>query len=100
MVPLYSCRLVGILASKSPPPLGERTRQSRRTNSHFDSHTNLAMSHHDSDIPKRIYSPPLVWKVEPSRTYGNPVGLFHPMVVESHEDLSQFIDYINVECWY
>ena len=58
------------------------------------------MSHHDSDIPKRIYSPPLVWKVEPSRTYGNPVGLFHPMVVESHEDLSKFIDYINAERWY
>ena len=51
----------------SPPPLGERTRYSKYTNSHFDSHT---MSDHEPDIPKIPYLPPLVWEVEPSITYG------------------------------
>ena len=38
----------------SPPPLGERNRQSGRTTSHFDSHT---MGDHEDEIPE-MSSPP------------------------------------------
>ena len=38
-VPRCSRRLAGLLPSISPPPLGERPRQSRRTILHIDSHT-------------------------------------------------------------
>ena len=80
--------LAGLPPSTSPPPLGERTRQFGRTNSHCDSHTHLTMSHHESEIPERLTSPPLVWEVEPSSTYGKQVGFDHTMVGASHEDLS------------
>ena len=47
--PHHSPRLVGILSSMSLPPLGERIRYSRRTTSHFDSHT---MGDHEDEIPE------------------------------------------------
>ena len=34
----HSRRLAGLPPSTSPPPLGERDRQSRKTTSHIDSH--------------------------------------------------------------
>ena len=37
--PRRSCHLAGLLPSTSPPPLGERSRQSRQTHTHIDSHT-------------------------------------------------------------
>ena len=53
-VPHRSRRLAGIPPSTSPPPLGERPRQSRKTISHIDSHT---MGDRLEDIPK---PPPLI----------------------------------------
>ena len=47
--PRRSRHLAGILPSNSPPPLGERTRQSRWTISHIDSHT---MGDHMESIPE------------------------------------------------
>ena len=47
--PHYSCRLVGLPPSTSPPPLGERNRHSMRTTSHIDSHT---MGDHIEGIPE------------------------------------------------
>ena len=37
--PCHSHHLAGLLPSTSPPSLGERNRQSRKTTSHIDSHT-------------------------------------------------------------
>ena len=48
-VPRRSRRLVGLPPSTSPPPLGERPRQSRWTTSHIDSHT---MGDHTEGIPE------------------------------------------------
>ena len=36
--PHHSRHLAGLPPSTSPPPLGERNKQSRRTNLHIDSH--------------------------------------------------------------
>ena len=44
-----SRRLVGLPHSTSPPPLGVRNRQSKRTTSHIDSHT---MGDHIEGIPE------------------------------------------------
>ena len=52
--PHCSRRLAGLPPSTSPPPLGERNRQSRRTTSHIDSHT---MGDHENEIPE-LSSPP------------------------------------------
>ena len=49
MVPRHSHRLAGLPPSTSPPPLGERHRQSRKTTLHIDSHT---MGDHIESIPK------------------------------------------------
>ena len=49
MAPHRSRRLAGLLPSTSPPPLGERNRQSRWTTSHVDSHT---MGDHIEGIPE------------------------------------------------
>ena len=46
--------LAGLPPSTSPPPLGERNRQSGRTTCHIDSHT---MGDHEDKIPN-IFSPP------------------------------------------
>ena len=50
----------------SPPPLGERTRQSERTTSHFDSHT---MGDHEDDIPEMSFPPDEVGEEDPISTY-------------------------------
>ena len=47
--PCCSRRLVGIPPSTSPPPLGERSRRSRHTHTHIDSHT---MGDHEDGIPE------------------------------------------------
>ena len=47
--PLHSHLLAGLLPSTSPPPLGERNRWSRWTNSHIDSHT---MGYCEDGIPE------------------------------------------------
>ena len=44
-----SCHLAGLSPSTSPPPLGERHRQSRWTILHIDSHT---MGHNIEGIPE------------------------------------------------
>ena len=49
MAPRHSHYLAGFLPSTSPPPLGERPRQSRQTISHIDSHT---MGDHLEGIPE------------------------------------------------
>ena len=49
VAPRRSRHLAGLLPSTSPPPLGERDRQSRRTTSHIDSHT---MGDHMEGIPE------------------------------------------------
>ena len=54
MAPRHSHRLVGLPTSMSPPPLGEETRQSGWTTSHFDSYT---MGYHEDEIPE-MSSPP------------------------------------------
>ena len=48
-VPHRSRRLAGLPPSTSPSPLGERSRQSRRTTSHIDSHT---MGDREDGIPE------------------------------------------------
>ena len=66
MAPCYSRHLARLLPSTSPPPLGERTRESGKTASHFDSHT---MGDHEDEIPK-MYSPPhKVGGEDPTSTY-------------------------------
>ena len=47
--PRRSRCLAGLPPSTSPPPLGERSRRSRRTTSHIDSHT---MGDHVEGIPE------------------------------------------------
>ena len=69
-----SFHLAGLLPSTSPPPLGERTKQSSQTNSHFDSHT---MSGHELEIPEILDLPHPIWEDEPSSTYGTPLGFDH-----------------------
>ena len=49
VVPRHSHRLAGLPPSTSPPPLGERPRQSRQTMSYIDSHT---MGDRLEDIPE------------------------------------------------
>ena len=49
VAPRHSHRLVGLLPSTFPPPLGERDRQSRRTTSYINSH---AMGDHVEGIPE------------------------------------------------
>ena len=56
-VPNCSHHLAGLLPSTSPPPLGERDRQSKQTTSHIDSHT---MGDHEEGIPE----PPSLIQVE------------------------------------
>ena len=61
-----SCHLAGLPPSMSPPPLGERNRQSERTTSHFDSHT---MGDHEDDIPDMSSPPHKVGEEDPTSTY-------------------------------
>ena len=54
MTPHHSRHLAGLPPSISPPPLGERNKQSRQTTSHIDSHM---MGDHEDEIPE-LSSPP------------------------------------------
>ena len=92
----HSRHLAGLPPSTSPPPLGESTRQSERTNTHFDSHTDITMSH-TSEILKQPSYPPPVWEISPSSTYRNPLGSDHPVAGTPHDYLSQFLEYIGVD---
>ena len=47
--PCHSHCLGGLRPSTSPPPLGERNKQFRRTTSHIDSHT---MGDHEDGVPE------------------------------------------------
>ena len=53
----------------SPPPLGERNRQSGWITSHFDSHT---MEDHEDDIPEMSSPPHEVGEEYPTSTYDAP----------------------------
>ena len=64
--PHHSRRLAGLPPSTSPPPLGERSRRSKRTTSHIDSHT---MGDHEDKIPKLPSSLHEVEEEEPTPTY-------------------------------
>ena len=97
--PRHSHRLIGLLPSTSPPPLGERLKQSGRTNTHFDSHTNITMSHTSEGQEGSPY-PPIDRKSLPENLYGTPEDLNHFVVGTSHDVLSQFPDYINSDCGY
>ena len=69
MEPRYSRHLAGLSPSVSPPPLGEETRQSRRTTSHFDSHT---MGDHENEISEMSSPPHEVGEEDPTSTYDTP----------------------------
>ena len=62
----HSRCLAGIPPSMSPPPLGERNRQSGRTTSYFDSHT---MGDRENDIPKMSSPPYKVGDVDSTPVY-------------------------------
>ena len=79
----------------SHPPLGERTRLPEQIDRHFDSHTGLAMGDHEHEILEIPYLPPPVWEVEPSSTYGTPIGSENPVVGISSNDPSQFTAYMS-----
>ena len=66
MAPRRSHRLAGLPTSTSPPPLGEETRQSEQTNSHFDLRT---MGDHEDEIPNMSSPPHEVGEEDPSSTY-------------------------------
>ena len=61
-----SHRLAGLPPSTSPPPLGEKNRQSSQTTSHIDSHT---MGDHEDEIPKMYYPPHEVGDEDPTPIY-------------------------------
>ena len=65
----HSRHLAGLPPSTSPPPLGERTRQSERTTSHFDSHT---MGDHEDEILEISSPPHKVGEEESTSTYDAP----------------------------
>ena len=61
-----SHHLAGLLPSTSPPPLGERNRQSRWTTSHIDSHM---MGDHENEIPELSSPPHEVGEEDPTPVY-------------------------------
>ena len=61
-----SRHLVGLMPSTSPPPLGERNKQSRKTTSHIDSHT---MGDHEDEIPEFPSPPHEVGEEDPTPVY-------------------------------
>ena len=85
MEPHHSHCLAGLPPSMPPPPLGERTRQSRWTHSHFDSHT---MGDHELEILEIPDIPRHVWEDEPPSTYRTPVGSGHHLTGPTHEYFS------------
>ena len=90
--PHYSRHLVGIPPSTSSPPLGERTKQSSKTTSHFDSHT---MGDHEHEIPEIPDLPHHVWEDKPLSTYGTPSGSGHHSTGPSQEYPSRFTYYTH-----
>ena len=62
----HSRHLVGLSPSTSPPPLGERNRQSGRTTSHIDSHT---MGDYEDEIPEMSSPPQEVGDVDSTPIY-------------------------------
>ena len=66
VAPHRSHHLVGLPPSTSPPPLGERNRQSRRTTSHIDSHT---MGDHEDEILEMSSPPHDVGEEDPTPIY-------------------------------
>ena len=66
VAPRRSHRLAGLPPSTSPPPLGERNRQSGWTTSHIDSHT---MGDHEDEIPKMSSPPQEVGDVDSTPIY-------------------------------
>ena len=93
--PRHSRHLAGLFPSTYPPPLGERARQSRRTSHHFDSHRDLTMSHHGSEVLDLPPSSPSMMEVEPSSIYGTSSESGPYGVGPSQKYLSQFHDYIS-----
>ena len=61
-----SHHLAGLLPSTSPPPLGERKRQSRQTISHINSHT---LGDHEDEIPEMSSPPQEVGEEDPIPVY-------------------------------
>ena len=61
-----SRHLAGLLPSTSPPPLGERNRQSKQTTSHIDSHM---MGDHEYEIPELPSPPHKVGEEDPIPIY-------------------------------
>ena len=84
MEPHHSHRLEGLLPSTSPPPLGERTSQSRRTTSHFDSHT---MGDHEDEIPNMSSPPHEVGEEDPTSTYDPHMRILHDLVMIPHSQV-------------
>ena len=72
----HSRCLAGIPPSMSPPPSWKRTKQSGRTQTHFDSHTDLTMNH-TSDILEAPPSLPPRAENAPDSVYGTPKGADH-----------------------
>ena len=62
----HSRCLAGLSPYTSPPPLGERNRQSGRTTSHIDSHM---MGDHEDDIPEMSSPPQEVGEEDPTPIY-------------------------------
>ena len=69
MIDHCSHHLVGLSPSIFPPPLGEETRQSGQTTSHFDSHT---MGDHEDEIPKMSSPPHEVGEGDSTSAYDPP----------------------------
>ena len=67
--PFHSYHLARLLPSTSPPPLGERTRKSGRTTSHFDSNT---MGDHEDEIPEMSSPHHEFGEGDPTSTYDLP----------------------------
>ena len=62
----HSHRLAGRFPSTSPPPLGDRNRQSGHTTSHFDSHT---MGDNEDEILEMSSPPHKVGEEDPTPVY-------------------------------
>ena len=73
--------LAGLSPSTSPPPLGERNRQSGRTTSHFDSHT---MVDHEDEIPEMSSPPHEVGDVDSTLVYDPSLEIPHILVMIPH----------------
>ena len=96
-VPRRSRHLAGLPPSTDPPPLGEGPRQSRRTTSHFDSHT---MGDHSEDTSESLPPPIRVddgaftpsYDISPDLTELGPViseiGALHDTHIHSRPDPS------------